>query len=227
MRKDAKILKKKRYFTGAPCIHSHLSERFTSNGRCIECSITSAPASRRRHYALHKSEIKNKSIEYYRIHKTEQQKKHREYYHNNRERLLGLVKTYYHDNRDSILEYLDEWRKLNPERNKQYNKLNPEISREKSNRRRLKFKKSIPVWFEKQDILNLYKEARTLEDMDGIKRHVDHIVPITHHLVCGLHCLDNLRIIPAVENLKKKNRFDSEDLINTENVVNIQNRGKQ
>lgn len=36
-RQQAKANKLKKYFTGKPCIHGHVSERFTVNGRCIEC----------------------------------------------------------------------------------------------------------------------------------------------------------------------------------------------
>jgi len=37
-RSDAKDQGLKRYFTGESCPHGHISERFTSNGRCISCA---------------------------------------------------------------------------------------------------------------------------------------------------------------------------------------------
>ena len=36
-RREAKAQNLKRYYTGKKCCHGHISERFTSNGRCIEC----------------------------------------------------------------------------------------------------------------------------------------------------------------------------------------------
>jgi 5-methylcytosine-specific restriction endonuclease McrA len=40
----------------------------------------------------------------------------------------------------------------------------------------------------------------------GVQHSVDHIVPLAHPLVCGLHCPANLRVLPLVENLAKGNQ---------------------
>jgi hypothetical protein len=66
-----------------------------------------------------------------------------------------------------------------------------------------------PVWANKEVIKNIYNEAKKLTLETNVKHHVDHIVPIRHPLVCGLHVESNLRIISATENLEKSNEFFS------------------
>ena len=39
-RKEAKARGLKRYFTGKPCKHGHVSERYTGSGACVECNAT-------------------------------------------------------------------------------------------------------------------------------------------------------------------------------------------
>jgi hypothetical protein len=41
----------------------------------------------------------------------------------------------------------------------------------------------------------------------GVQHSVDHIVPLIHPLVCGLHCPANLRVIPLADNIRKSNNW--------------------
>ena len=44
------------------------------------------------------------------------------------------------------------------------------------------------------------------EKVTGFKWHVDHIIPLLHKKVCGLHNANNLQVVPALWNMQKGNR---------------------
>lgn len=64
-----------------------------------------------------------------------------------------------------------------------------------------------PKWANPEAIKSKYAEARRLTVETGIQYHVDHIVPLRSKIVCGLHVVWNLQVIPAVDNVKKGNRL--------------------
>ena len=65
-----------------------------------------------------------------------------------------------------------------------------------------------PNWANKETIKQIYAQAKQLSGQSTTKYHVDHIIPIKHPLVCGLHVENNLRIISAKENSEKSNLWE-------------------
>jgi hypothetical protein len=64
-----------------------------------------------------------------------------------------------------------------------------------------------PAWADFRAINAVYAQAKALESADGIARHVDHEIPLKHPMVCGLHVHNNLRVLTALDNMRKHNSF--------------------
>lgn len=79
-----------------------------------------------------------------------------------------------------------------------------------ASRRRAAKLNAMPCWADKRKINAIYARASRLREETGENWHVDHIVPLQSPVVCGLHVHQNLRIIPALENIKKSNKFEVE-----------------
>lgn len=75
-----------------------------------------------------------------------------------------------------------------------------------SNRRAAKLQR-MPSWADRKAIKEIYMACRRISQETGVLHHVDHELPLQGKLVSGLHVPANLRIIPAVENIAKGNRY--------------------
>ena len=60
--------------------------------------------------------------------------------------------------------------------------------------------KRTPKWANLEDIKNFY-----IACPKGY--HVDHIIPLKGENISGLHVLENLQYLPAMENIKKGNKY--------------------
>mgnify|MGYP006273025981 CR=1 FL=1 len=72
-------------------------------------------------------------------------------------------------------------------------------------------KNRIPKWVDKDHmwlIKEVYELAQIRTEQFGFPWHVDHIIPLQGELVSGLHVIENLQVIPGVENIKKKNKYE-------------------
>jgi hypothetical protein len=127
-------------------------------------------------------------------------------------------KKYLVESREKRLETTRNYYKRNSAvciaRTKKYAQENIEITRARKaaaqNVRRAAKILRTPKWLTRKDFEAMrtrHKEARWMTIRNGIKHHVDHIVPLRGETVSGLHVPWNLRVIPARENSKKKNKF--------------------
>lgn len=149
---------------------------------------------------------------------------------NNKEASRAIYSKFYEENKDRLIE---EGRALQP-KNNEYSKAYRENNKEQrrltgqkwraknkdkitfyANARRAMKLRATPKWAEDEweQILALYAEAARLQEETGVKYHVDHIIPLKSDLVCGLHCLANLRVITQRENNQKCNKFDPDVIL--------------
>ena len=73
--------------------------------------------------------------------------------------------------------------------------------------RRRRVAKRVPAWADRAQIKWVYQWSKLLTKMTGEQHSVDHIVPLHHPLVCGLHTPDNLTIERMVVNRLKSNIY--------------------
>jgi DNA-directed RNA polymerase subunit RPC12/RpoP len=89
---------------------------------------------------------------------------------------------------------------------KSYRRAQAHVEAEKIVRRKRAIDKATPNWASLDKIREIYRQAQSMSKSTTEKYHVDHIVPLKSKLVSGLHTEHNLRILPALDNLRKHNR---------------------
>jgi 5-methylcytosine-specific restriction endonuclease McrA len=113
-------------------------------------------------------------------------------------KLIG--KKFREANRKQRNDYKNDWAQANKGHVNAYN----------VKRHAAKLKRT-PAWlsdFDKLKIECLYQLATMRTRESGYDWHVDHIIPLQGKFVSGLHVPSNLRVIPAVENNRKYNRYE-------------------
>ncbi len=115
-------------------------------------------------------------------------------------------KTTYYRNKDNHTK--ETYRLKNREAYKKYSTENRGKIQARWALRKSRKLRAVPKWADLNKIKEVYQECRRLTEETGIKYHVDHIIPLVNPIVSGLHVLENLRIIPATENLKKNNSYE-------------------
>ena len=129
------------------------------------------------------------------------------------EKIAAYKKAYNEANKEKRAAYDKAYREANKEkcvgREKAWVVANPEKVNERNSRRRALKVKAIPEHlrecpFEKNRITQTYKLRNLMTEITGIEHHVDHMWPLSKG---GPHWSGNLQVIPASENLSKRDKL--------------------
>ncbi len=205
-----------RYFTGKPCKQGHICEKYTSNSTCVKClKIT------KRNWRRNNPEKVNEEC--------------KRYYYRNQKYMCLRSSKWAKENSDRLNKRRKKHRLENPEQTKQWKQkeyLKGKGTPERKLRNicakvglRLKDGKcyegrKYKLYYTAEKYENyLIKDTlfKTLQEAHDFTYHVDHIVPISYiggninDKILAFEVamdLNNLRLIPAKDNLSKHNKTD-------------------
>lgn len=138
----------------------------------------------------------------------------KERYSKKRDSLLKNQHEYIEKNREQINSKNKEYKAKNLEKCHNLTKIWKQENKAKvissNGKRRANLRNAVPKWLTEDDLWMIeqaYELAQLRTRVFGFKWHVDHVIPLKGKNVCGLHTPCNLQVIPAKENLKKRNFF--------------------
>lgn len=193
-----------------------------SKGICKKCNSTNwnrdnkerAKLRSSQYYQKNKDKINSKNKSKRDSDPEKYRKRVRESYYKNKDYYLEKTKKRRQDNPEKYAEYVRNYQKRNKdkvrERERIYCQDNKELRCYYSSMYRANKKQATPKRLteeQKEEIKVIYKECGSKSDEEGIKYHVDHIIPLKSDLVCGLHVPWNLQILTATENVSKHNKL--------------------
>lgn len=187
----AKELSSSKYYTGKPCKHGHDTYRYVADRICSTCAkLKTAKAAKNggsaRRWASKTPEqldsIYAKRKEYYAITKEARQQ----------ERSRSYAKLRQDPERaENCRAYTREYRKT------PYGAANHKAD---TALRRAGVRQRTPLWADLTAIVQFYKACPP-------GYHVDHEYPLRGKYVSGLHVIENLQYLPAIDNLRKNNYY--------------------
>jgi hypothetical protein len=184
--------------------------RARKDGHQTRCKACQSPA-RKAHRTEHAEADKARASAYYTANKAVLAEKRKHYpsrtaeaagarsakhYQDNRARILARSALRYQNNREKILAQCAA--RFQGARGLWY---------EKTRRYVAKKQQAVPLWADPAQMATVYAKAQELSVAFGISLEVDHVVPLTSPLVCGLHTADNLQLLATGANRSKGNRY--------------------
>ena len=116
----------------------------------------------------------------------------------NKEARKKHIATYYANNKEKVVAASRKWAKENPA-----------MVKAKDARRRAAKLNATPLWADRVENDYVYHAARVIKDVYGTDWEVDHIIPLNHDKVCGLHVANNLQLLTRTDNRRKSNKFEA------------------
>lgn len=136
----------------------------------------------------------------------------RQWYAENAERATANTRAWQLRNADTQAKKRQEYRARNADEIRlawrNWRDSNRDVVRRLKAQRRATLKCAAVAWADPKAIRSIYARALHLSMTTGVEHHVDHIVPLQHPLVCGLHVEHNLRAIPKRDNQRKYNKLE-------------------
>lgn len=163
-----------------PCKNGHCAERYVKGGLCAICRSNYS----QKHYQQNRDHVLVRQRERYALDPAAKLSKNREW---------DLA------HKEWRRKHFKEWREANPH-----------VFARHAAHRRLAKSKRIPPWFAELDEFVEFSAAElaTLrERATGIRWAVDHMLPLQAETLSGLHCANNLQVIPHSLNSKKHNKL--------------------
>ena len=151
----------------------------------------------RRYRVRHPERVKQQQNEYRARHRDRIVREQKEWTLNNPESDAASKAKWYQKNKDAVND-----------RAKQYWKDRPAQKAAHCANRRAQKKSATPPWANLKKIERIYMLAAWASKFTNERIEVDHIDPLTSDVICGLHCEDNLQLLPASQNYRKHNKFN-------------------
>ena len=198
-----------RYFTGVPCIHGHVAERYTANTKCLECNRQSG----RERYK--NNPLQKQSNDRWRAKNKERKNAHdRARYQANKDRIRAKIRANWGD---EDRRKQREWRAKKIAADPVFAiscRMRSYIATTVRNRGEIKNAKTIQAMGCDFNELKAHLEKQFLPGMSWENRdmwHIDHIVPLataqTEQEVLALFHFTNMRPMWAKENISKSKKI--------------------